>query len=151
MVLFSRSFARKRMNSLATTASVAATTFALADDPARMDRLCKTMRVADRLHRSDAQTCLSGNDVANNEIEAGGTITPTGDVMTPQHRGAADMAKQEQKYGHSELRRLVREIIAIHQKEIGVMRDASNEAPSSALQSASINGAVAGGGMQISQ
>jgi uncharacterized protein (DUF305 family) len=117
------------------------------------------MRVADRPHHSDEQPFLSGNDVANNKIEADRTIAPTEDVgrdivamMVPHHQGAVDMAKDELKYGHSgQLRRLAREIIAIHQKEIGVMRNAVSEAPSSALQSASINGAVAGGGMQISQ
>jgi hypothetical protein len=36
MVLFSRSFIRKRAIALATTASVAATSFALAQDPPRM-------------------------------------------------------------------------------------------------------------------
>ena len=39
MVLFSRSFIRKRMISLATTASVAATSFALAEDPAKTDHV----------------------------------------------------------------------------------------------------------------
>lgn len=159
MVLFSRSFVRKRMISLATTASVAATSFALADDPARTDHLCKTMQVADRLHHSEQQPVLSGNDGANNKIEADRTITPTGDIdrdivamMMPHRQGAVDMAKDELKYAHSgQLRRLAREIVAIHQKETMMMRNAVSKGPSPALQSASINGAVARGGMQISQ
>lgn len=39
MVLFSRAFIRKRLISLATTASVAATSFAFAEDPARTDEM----------------------------------------------------------------------------------------------------------------
>jgi hypothetical protein len=140
MVLFSRSFVRKRMISLATTASVTATSFAFADDPARTDHLCRTMRVqyvADRLHHSEEQPFVSENDVA---------------MMVPHHQGAADMTKDELKYGHGgQLRRLAREIVTIHQKETMMMREAVSEGPSSALQSASINGAVARGGMQVSQ
>jgi hypothetical protein len=45
MVLFSRSFIRKRMISLATSASVAATSFALADDLARTDHHRRTMPI----------------------------------------------------------------------------------------------------------
>jgi hypothetical protein len=55
-------------------------------------------------------------------------------------------------YGHGEQRwRLAREIAATQQKEIPMMRDAVSEGLSSALQSVSINGPVARGGMQISQ
>jgi hypothetical protein len=51
MVLFSRAFVRKRMISLAATASVAATSFALAEDPSRTHHLHAAMPiryVADR-------------------------------------------------------------------------------------------------------
>jgi uncharacterized protein (DUF305 family) len=64
---------------------------------------------------------------------------------------AVDMAKDKLKSGHGEqLRRPAREIVAT-EKEVKMMRDAVSEGPSSASQSASINGAVAHGGMQISQ
>ena len=133
MVLFSRSFIRKRAISLATTASVAATSFALAQDPARMYHVRGTMPiqyVADRLDRSDEQSFLSENDAAMNRMMADMTIKPTGDVdrdfvamMVPHHQGAVDMAKAELKYGHNEqLRRLAQEIVVTQQQEIPVMR-----------------------------
>jgi hypothetical protein len=129
MVLFSRSFVRKRMISLATTASVAATSFALADDPARTDHFYRTIRVqyaADGLHPPE-QPFVSEKDIAKKKTEADRTITLTEGVdrdvvamMVPHHQGAADMAKNGLKYGHSEqLRRLARGIIAINRKEIG--------------------------------
>ena len=67
MVLFSRSFVRKRMISLATTASVAATSFALAQDPSRAFHVRGAMpiqTVADRPHRSEERPFLSENDAA---------------------------------------------------------------------------------------
>jgi uncharacterized protein (DUF305 family) len=109
MVLFSRSFVRKRMISLATTASVAATSFALAEDPTRTDHVRGEMpihRVAQRPDHSGEQSFLSENAAAMNKLMADMTIKPTGDVdrdfvamMVPHHRGAVDMAKAELKYG----------------------------------------------------
>jgi hypothetical protein len=162
MVLFSRSFIRKRMISLATTASVAATSFALAEDPARTDHLHRAMPiqyVGDWSNHSEEQRFLSENDAAMNKMMMDMTIKPTGDVdrdfvamMVPHHQGALDMAKDEQKYGHNQqLRRLAQGIVATQQKEITVMQDAVSERRSSAPQSASINGSVAGGGMKMSQ
>jgi uncharacterized protein (DUF305 family) len=162
MVLFSRSFVRKRMISLATTASVAATSFALAEDPARTDHANRAMPiqyVADWPSHSEEQRFLSENDAAMNKMMVDMTIKPTGDVdrdfvamMVPHHQGAVDMAKDELKYGHNEqLRRLAQEIVATQQKEITVMQDAVGEGPSSAPQSGSIDGSVARGGMKMSQ
>ena len=138
MVLFSCSFIRKRAISLATTVSVSATSFALAQDPSRMHHVHGTMPiqyVADRhiAHRpdhSDEQPFLSENDAAMNKMMADMTIKPTGDVdrdfvamMVPHHQGAVDMAKAELKYGHNEqLRRLAQEIVVTQQQEITVMR-----------------------------
>ena len=135
MVLFSRSFIRKRAISLATTASVAATSFALAQDPARTYHVRGTMpaqHVADRPAGSDEQSFLSENDAAMNKMMADMKIKPTGDVdrdfvamMVPHHQGAVDMAKAELKYGHNEqLRRLAQEIVVTQQQEITVMRHA---------------------------
>jgi uncharacterized protein (DUF305 family) len=143
MVLFSRSFIRKRAISLATTASVAATSFALAQVPTRTYHVRGTMPiqyVADRPDYSREQTFLSENDAAMNKMMADMTIKPTGDVdrdfvamMVPHHQGAVDMAQAELKYGHNEeLRRLAREIVANQQREIVVMRRAVDERPSSA-------------------
>src|SRR3981081_2363006 len=83
MVLFSRAFFRKRLISLATTASVAATSFALAEDPARTDHVRATMPiqyVADRPDHSEEQPFLSENDAAMKKMMADMTIQPTGDV-----------------------------------------------------------------------
>jgi uncharacterized protein (DUF305 family) len=165
MVLFSRSFIRKRMISLATTASVAATSFALAEDPARTDHLHRAMPiqyVGDWSNHSEEQRFLSENDAAMNKMMMDMTIKPTGDVdrdfvamMVPHHQGAVDMAKEELKYGHyghnERLHRLAQGVVATQQKEITVMQDAVSERPSSAPQSASINGSAAGGGMKMSQ
>src|SRR6266446_3225759 len=133
MVLFSRSFIRKRAISLVTTASVSATSFALAQDPSRMYHVHGTMpvqHVADRPDYSDEQPFLSENDAAMNKMMADMTIKPTGDVdrdfvamMVPHHQGAVDMAQAELKYGHNEqLRRLAREIVVTQRQEITVMR-----------------------------
>jgi len=133
MVLFSRSFIRKRVISLATTTSVAATSFALAQDPPRMHHLPGATRiqyVADRPDRSEEQPFLAENAAAMNKMMADMTIKPTGDVdrdfvemMVPHHQGALDMALAELKYGHNEqLRRLAQEIVVTQQQEIAVMR-----------------------------
>jgi uncharacterized protein (DUF305 family) len=139
MILFSRSFVRKRMISLATTASVAATSFALAQDPPRAFHVHGAMpiqTVAGRPDHSAEQPFLSENDAAMNNMMAEMTIKPTGDVdrdfvamMVPHHQGAVDMAKAELKYGHNEqLRRLAQEIVVTQQQEITAMRLALGEA-----------------------
>jgi hypothetical protein len=133
MVLLSRSFVRKRAISLATTALVAATAFALAEDPTRAYHVRGTMPiqyVADRPGYSNEQSFLSENDAAMNKMMADMTIKPTGDVdrdfvqmMVPHHQGAIDMARAELKYGRNEqLRRMSQEIIVTQQQEIAAMR-----------------------------
>jgi hypothetical protein len=151
MVLFSRSFIRKRMISLATTASVAATSFALAQDPPRTHHLYGAVPiqyVADRPDHSKEQPFLSENAAAMNKMMADMSIKPSGDIdrdfvamMVPHHQGAVDMAKAELKYGRNE---------QLRQQEIIEMRDAVSDGPSSAPQSASMNGSVARGGMEMS-
>jgi hypothetical protein len=143
MVLFSRSFIRKRVISLVTTALVAATSFALAQVPTRAYHVRGTIPiqyVADRPDQSREQSFLSENDAAMNKMMADMTIKPTGDIdrdfvamMVPHHQGAVDMAQAELKYGGNEqLRRLAQEIIAAQQKEIAFMRRAVDERPSPA-------------------
>ena len=173
MALFSRAFIRKRVISLATTASVAATSFALAQDPMRAYHVRGAMPiqyVADRSDYSSEQPFLSENDAAMNKMMADMTIKPTGDIdsdfvamMVPYHQGAIDMAKAELKYGHNEqLRRLAQQIVATQQREITVMQDAVSDGKSSAAQSPEqpravlpqvgpIDGSVARGGMKMSQ
>jgi hypothetical protein len=172
MVLFSRAFVRKRMISLAATASVAATSFALAEDPSRTHHLHAAMPiryVADRPDYSGEQPFLLENAAAMKEMMAEMTINPTGDVdrdlvamMVPHHQGAVDMAKAELKYGRNhQLRRLAREIVTEQQQEITVMQDAVTDGQSSAAQSpglpraqsstpsAPVNGSTAAGGMNM--
>jgi hypothetical protein len=133
MVLFSRSFIRKRAVSLATTALVAATSFALAEDSTRAYHVRGTrpiQYVVDRPDYSIEQSFLSENDAAMNKMMADMTIKPTGDVdrdfvamMVPHHQGAIDMARAELKYGRNEqLRRMSQEIIVTQQQEIAAMR-----------------------------
>ncbi len=146
MVLFSRSFVRKRVISLATTWSVAAISFALADDPARTDRARGATPIhytADRSNHPDEQPLPSQDAAAANRTTADVTVKPTGDVdrdfaavMLPHHRGAIDMAKVELKYGHNQrLRRLAEQIVAKQQRRIAVMRNAAGEGRWSAAQS----------------
>jgi len=138
MVLFSRTFIRKRVISLATTASVAATSLALAQDPTSAYHVrgaIPIQYVADRPELSAEQPFLSENDSAMNKMMADMTIKPTGDVdrdfvamMVPHHQGAIDMAQAVLRYGHNEqLRRLAQEIIVTQQQEIAAMRLAVGE------------------------
>ena len=133
MVLFSRSFVRKRAISIATTALVTATSFVLAEDSTRAYHVRGTkpiQYVTDRPDHSIEQSFLSENDAAMNKMMADMTIKPTGDVdrdfvamMTPHHQGAIDMARAELKYGRNEqLRRMSQEIIVTQQQEIAAMR-----------------------------
>jgi len=138
MALFSRAFIRKRVISLATTTSVAATSFALAQDPTRTHRLPGAMPiqyVADRPEHSEEQPFLSENAAAMNKMKADMMVKPTGDIdrdfvemMVPHHQGAVDMANAERKYRHNkQLRQLAREIVANQQREITTMRNAVRE------------------------
>src|SRR5256885_16389167 len=144
MVLFSRAFIRKRVISLATSASVAATSLALAEDPTRAYHVRGAMPiqyVADRPDYSSEQPFLSENDAAMNKMMADMTIKPSGDVdrdfvamMVPHHQGAIDMAKAELKYGHNEqLRRMAQEIVVTQQQEIATMRLAGGALPPSSV------------------
>jgi hypothetical protein len=168
MILFSRAFIRKRAISLATTASVAATSLALAQDPPGMRHVHGALPIqymAAQLPGSKEQQFLSENAAATNKMMADMTIKPTGDVdrdfvamMVPHHQGAVDMANAELKYGHNvQLRQMAREIVASQQPEITVMRNAvsdgqsSPEQPGAELspQPAPTDGSVAYGGMKM--
>jgi uncharacterized protein (DUF305 family) len=162
------------MISLAATASVTATSFALAEDPTRTDHpqgAIAIQYVADRSDHSEEQPFLLENAAAMREMMADMTIKPTGDVdrdfvamMVPHHQGAVDMAKAELKYGHNEqLRRLAQEIVVKQQQEIRVMRSAVADGKSSAAQSLEqpdaqlsarstpMDGSIAADGMRMSR
>jgi uncharacterized protein (DUF305 family) len=125
MALLSRAFIRKRMISLAATASVTASSFALADDPTKTEHprgATPIQYVADRPDHSEERPFLSENAAAMKEMMADMTIVPTSEVdrdfvamMVPPPQGAIGMAKGEPKYGHNDqLRRLIQEIVAKH-------------------------------------
>jgi uncharacterized protein (DUF305 family) len=126
MALLSRSFVRRRIISLATTLSVTASSFALAQDPATERRPRGTATDANE------QQFLVENDLAMSDMSRGMLVKPTGDVdrdfvamMIPHHQGAVDMARAELKYGHNEdLRRLAQTIVTQQQNEISEMRGA---------------------------
>jgi hypothetical protein len=133
MILFSRSFIRKRAISLATTASVAATSLAMAHGPTSAHRIRGTMPiqyVADRTDISDEAPFLSENESAMNKMMADMAVKPTGDVdrdfvamMVPHHQGAIEMAVAVLRYGrNAQIRRLAQEIIITQQEEIAAMR-----------------------------
>ena len=133
MTLLSRSFIRKRAISVATTASVAATSLIIAHGPSSAQPARETMPiqyVADRTDNSAEASFMSENESAMSKMMTDMMVKPTGDIdrdfvamMVPHHQGAVDMAQAELKYGHNELlRRLARQIIANQQNEITVMR-----------------------------
>ena len=143
MTLFSRAFIRKRMISLAATASVTATSFALAQDPTRTRHVLAAMPIQYVVDHSEEQPFLSENAAAMNKMMADMAIKPTGDIdrdfvamMVPHHQGAVVMANAELNYGYNEqLRRLAREIVVNQQQEITVMRNAVSDGQLSASQS----------------
>jgi hypothetical protein len=106
--LFSRAFVRRRVISLATTLSVTATSFALAQDPKGVLHLRSVAKQAEE------QQFIFANDLAISNMSRETLAAPTGDIdrdfaaiMIPQHQDAIDMAEAELKYGHNdELRRL---------------------------------------------
>jgi hypothetical protein len=133
MTLLSRSFIRKRAISVATTASVAATSLIIAHGPSSAQPARETMPiqyVADRTDNSAEASFMSENESAMSKMMTDMMVKPTGDIdrdfvamLVPHHQGAVDMAQAELKYGHNELlRRLARQIIANQQNEITVMR-----------------------------
>jgi len=133
MALLSRAFVRRRVISLATTLSVTATSFALAEDPTNPQR--RRAAVAD----PNEQQFLFDNDLAMSKMSRGMLVESTGDIdrdfvamMIPHHQGAIDMARAELKYGHNEeLRRLAQNIVTRQQNEISDMQIAIGEQQSS--------------------
>jgi len=141
MVLLSRAFVRKRMISLATTASVAATSFALAQDPTRTHHVRDGAQyAADQQEHSHGQAIPAANAAAMQKMTADMAIKPIGDIdrdfveMMP-HQGAIDMAKAKLNYGSNEqFRRLAQPIAATQQPEITLMQDAVSDGKSSVAQ-----------------
>jgi uncharacterized protein (DUF305 family) len=139
MVLFSHAFIRKRVISLATSASVAATSFALAQDPAKTRHVRDGREYApDQQAHSDVLPLLSANAAAMQKMMADVAIKPIGDidrdfVETMPHQGTVDVAKAKLNYGGDEqFRRLAQRIAATQQLEI--MQGAVSDGKSSVAQ-----------------
>lgn len=125
MPLFSRGFVRRRAISLATSLSVMATSFALAQDP-------KHGSEARRVTDADEQQFLLDIDLAMSNMNRSMLMTSTDDidrdfvnVMVPHHQGAIDMARPEIKWGRNdELRQLARRMVSQQEEEISSLRHA---------------------------
>lgn len=138
MILLSSSFIRKRVISMATTATFGATSLAFAHGPtpAHQGALAPIQYVADRSDTPDEAPFLSENAAAMDKMMADMAVKPTGDVdrdfvamMVPHHQGAIDMAQAVLRYGRNEqLRRLAQEIVVTQQQEIAAMRLAVGDA-----------------------
>src|SRR5437899_6784695 len=124
MVLLSHAFIRKRVISLATSASVAATSFALAQDPTRTHRVGGGAQyAADQQEHSHGQPLPSASAAAMQKMMADMAIEPIGDIdrdfveMMP-HQGAVDMVKAKLNYGGNEqFRRLAQRIAATQHRD----------------------------------
>lgn len=138
MILLSRSFVRKRVISLLTTATVGATSLALAHDRTRASHVRGAMPVQYVANRSDygaEQPPVADNDAAIDRMMAEMAIKPTGDadrdfvaMMVLHDQGAVDMAKAELRFGHNErLRRLARETVVTRGQQIALLRHAIGE------------------------
>ncbi|HEY2528936.1 MAG TPA: DUF305 domain-containing protein [Xanthobacteraceae bacterium] len=126
------------MISLATTLSVSAISFAMAQDPTGVQH--HRAAVPDANERFLLDRNLAPSNASNRKL-----VEATGDVdrdfvamMIPHHQGAIDMARAELKYGHSlELRRLAQKILTERQNEISELQlavgAASATSPDAAL------------------
>jgi hypothetical protein len=138
MTMFSRSFVRKRVVSLATTTLVATASLAFARNPMSSYHVPGAMPVQYVNERPDyyeESPFLSENDAAINRMMADMMVKPTGDadrdfvaIMVPLNRGAVDIARAEITHGHNEqLRQLAQQIIASRQQEIGAAGKAADQ------------------------
>lgn len=141
MPLFSRGFVRRRAISLATSLSVMATSFALAQDP-------KHGSEGGPVKDTDERQLLFAADFAMSKMSPG-MLMPTGDidrdfinVMVSHHQGAIDIARAEADHGHDDaLRQLARRLVSQQQQDISSLRRAlpaaGNSMPSSGAELAS--------------
>ena len=138
MIMFSRSFVRKRVISLATTTLVSTASLACARDPMSSYHVPGAMSVQYLNERPDYNAeapFVAANDAAMNRMMADMVVKPTGDadsdfaaIMRSLNRGAVDMARAEIKYGHNEqLRQLAQQIIAARQQEMGATGRATDQ------------------------
>ena len=130
MVLFSRSFIRKRVLSPWRPRR---------RSPRRRSGFWRRDPTSVEAVHSQERPFLSESIAFMRKMMADMMVRPGGDVdrdfvamMVPHHQGAVDMAKAELKYGHNEqLLQLAREIVANQQQEIKKMRGAIGDDGSS--------------------
>jgi len=129
MTVFSRSFVRKRVISLAATTLVTTVSLACARNPMSNYHVPGAMPVQYVNERADYYAeapFVAENDAAMNRMMADMVVKPIGDadrdfaaILMSLDRGAIDMAQAEIKYGHNEqLRQLAQQIVATRQQEI---------------------------------
>jgi uncharacterized protein (DUF305 family) len=127
--LLSCAFVRKQAISLATTLSVTATSFALAQDPKAV------LHPRGAAHEIAEQQFLFANDLAISNMSREMLVSPTGDIdrdfvsiMIPQRQAAVDVARAELKYGRDErLRQLAQSIVDGGERDISTMRLGSQQ------------------------
>lgn len=141
MPLFSRGFVRRRAISLATSLSVMATSFALAQNPRHGS---EGRPVKD----TDERQLLFAADLAMSNM-SGGVLMPIRDIdrdfinaMVSHHQGAIDIARAEADHGHDDaLRQLARRLVSQQQQDISSWRralpPAGNSMPLSGAELAS--------------
>ncbi|WP_198029511.1 DUF305 domain-containing protein [Bradyrhizobium sp. WSM3983] len=141
MPLFSRGFVRRRAISLATSLSVMATSFALAQNPRHGSE-------GRQAKDTDERQLLFAADFAMSNMSRG-MLMPTGDidrdfinVMVSHHQGAIDIARAKADHGHDDaLRQLARGLVSQQQQDISSLRralpPAGNSMPSSGAELAS--------------
>lgn len=134
MILFSRTFIRKRVISMATTASVAATSFAMAQHPARHHRVLERIQyAADWQQYMVERALLSRDAAAMRKMMADTTIEPSEhiccdfvEMMVQPDQGAKSPAKAELAHGRNMgLHRLAEE--TARQGEITLMQSTVSE------------------------
>jgi hypothetical protein len=134
MTVFSRSFVRKRVISLATTTLFTTASLACARNPMSSYHVPGAIPIHERPDYHEEAPFVAEYDAAMNRMTAEMLVKPTGDVdrdfvaiMMPLNRGAVEMAQAEIKHGHNvQLRQLVRQIMATRQREIVTIRSAAD-------------------------
>jgi hypothetical protein len=138
MTVFSRSFVRKRVISLAATTLVTTASLACARNPMSTYHVPGAMPIQyvnERPDYHEEAPFVAENDAAMNRTMADMVVKPTGDVdrdfaaiMMPLNRGAVDIARAEIKYGHNEqLRQLAQQIITTRQQEVATTQQSAGQ------------------------
>jgi Domain of unknown function (DUF305) len=141
--LLSHALVRKQVISLATTLSVTATSFALAEDPKTV------LHPRGNAHEVAEQQFLFANDLAISNMSRDMLVTPAGDVdrdfaaiMIAHRQAAIDLAQAELKYGRDEgLRGLARSIVDESEREISALRSRQTTLTAQAAEDLAANNA----------